>query len=284
MVVTAAELAKEFSQLRNGTATRTTCSTGYPSLDPYIRFAKRYLAIITGYPSSGKSEWLDGALVNLSLSHQWKILYFSPENFPIQEHVAKLAEKLVGKPVRQFTAQNEKTALDFLNMHFAWIDLEYPTIDEIFAWAQQRKETLGLDCLVIDPWNGIRHERSGLREDEYLMEVLTRLLNFARRENVFLAIVAHPKNPSKDKDGKFPDCTLYDISGGAMWRNKADYGIVIHRPNMAIHRLEVGVSKLKQKWMGSVGRIPLDYDQKSGRFKDIDSKEFSVPHDSSYPF
>jgi twinkle protein len=53
--------------------------TGWPSIDKLYTVAPGQLTIITGWPGSGKSEWLDALLVNLM--HQgWYTSIFSPEN------------------------------------------------------------------------------------------------------------------------------------------------------------------------------------------------------------
>lgn len=287
MVVSALSLQAEFRQLRTEPSFRQTYSTGYNSLDEIIKLAKGYLAVISGFPGSGKSEWLDAVMVNCALLHNWKTLYFSPENYPIQEHIAKLAEKLVGKWVRHFSEAEAEQALNRLNLHFAWIDIEkeFPTVDQIFAWALERKQTLGLDSLIIDPWNGVRHQKNvHQREDEYLAEVLTRISYFARRNHLFVAIVAHPKTIPKDKNGKLPRCAVSDISGGSMWWNKVDYAFICHREDRSKNQIEIEVSKCKQKWMGTLGAKFLDYDRRSGRFKCTDIKEFALPTDTPPPF
>ena len=119
---------------------------------------------------------------------------------------------------------------------------------------------------------------------EYLSEALSKVLGLARTQNLHIAIVAHPKTPQKDKDGNFPVPTLYDISDGAMWRNKADYGVVCHRPDMNKNLLEVYVQKIKQKWMGKLGMVSFDYDFRTGRFKGPDDQDFYLPHEIPPPF
>jgi len=46
-------------------------STGWKTLDPHYTVAPGQLTVVTGWPGSGKSEWLDGLLVNLSRD-DWK--------------------------------------------------------------------------------------------------------------------------------------------------------------------------------------------------------------------
>jgi len=270
--------------MKNGDGYRQALSTGFLNLDKYIKLAKGYLMINTGYPSSGKSEFLDAILINMALMHNWRVMYFSPENYPTEEHMAKLAEKYIGTNLRSMTPQEDSKALEFLQKHYSWMDMEDPYLEKIMCLAEEENADSGLDCLVIDPWNNVFHDRGHLREDEYLSECLGKVLRFARTKKILIAVVAHPKNPQKDKDGNYPTPDLYCISGGAMWRNKADYGLCYHRPNMGKHELEVMVQKIKQKWMGQVGSQLFDYDVRSGRFKAKDAAGFYLPTEVEPPF
>jgi twinkle protein len=284
MLLHASALGDKFRDLRTGKKSRLALSTGFIELDKCFKPAKNYFAVVTGYPGSGKSEFVDALLVNMSLMHGWKSLYFSPENNPLEEHMAKLAEKFVGKQIKKFTVEEMQKSLEFVDNHFAWIDIDNPDLESILDIARERKRAGQLDCLVIDPWNSIIHKRGMLREDEYLMESLSRVLVFARRSNIFLIILAHPKTIAPDKERKIPVPTVAEISGGAMWWNKVDYAIVCHRPHRGKHILDVHLQKLKQKWMGNYGTVRLDYEPESGRFKDSTMEEFYLPTDIVAPF
>lgn len=284
MIVSAKARKKAFQALRKGSLSHRVLSTGIRPLDEFFKLSKRYMMVITGYPSSGKSEVWDAILLNMSIQYGWKNLLFSPENYPIEEHLVKHAARYIGKPVRDFTATEETEALNFLDQHFSWLDFEFPKLDEVIEAAKEQKRKGGLDTLTIDPWNGLAHSRGQLREDEYLMDALTRLSVFARREDILLCIIAHPKTPMPDRDGKYPDPNLYSISGGAMWRNKVDYGLVVHRPDLSKHEAEVRVGKVKQNWMGRVGCANVHYQPGSGRFRGTFEKEFLLPHEIPAPF
>jgi twinkle protein len=45
--------------------------SGWAALDQYYRVVPGELTVVTGVPNSGKSEWLDALLVNLSAAHGW---------------------------------------------------------------------------------------------------------------------------------------------------------------------------------------------------------------------
>lgn len=284
MVIRPSDLKEQFEKLRKGEARKRTLSTGFDCLDEYMKFAKGYMAIITGYPGCGKSEWLDAVLVNMTIMHQWKVMYYSPENHPIEQHMGKLAEKYIGENILQFNPTQMTNSIEYLDSHFRFINPEIPDLDTILLRAKILLETEGLDCLVIDPWNAVTHSRGGEMIHEYLSAALSKIIKFARDKNVLVAIVAHPTKPQKDKDGNIPVPTLYDISDGAMWRNKADYGIVCHRPDMSKNQMQVYINKVKFKFMGGLGMVELDYCYRTGRFKCLNEKEFLLPNEVQCPF
>src|SRR5690349_860822 len=71
---------------------------GIPNFDELASFELGQQTTITGVPTHGKSEFMDFLACKLSTIHGWKFGVFSPENYPLQLHVSKLAEKLIGKP------------------------------------------------------------------------------------------------------------------------------------------------------------------------------------------
>ena len=290
MLIRPKDKAAEFGRLRTGNAERKGLSMGFNCFDGpihvsgNIRLAKSYLSIFTGYPSSGKSEFVDAIMINMALLHGWKTLYFSPENHPVEEHLAKLAEKFLNKPIYTFEKDESRKAMEFLNKYFVWVDPESPELDILINLASEKLKDDGLDFVVIDPWNSVTHHRGQELVHEYLQVALTKLIRFSRKNNVHVAVVAHPKTPQKDKDGNYPTPDMYSISDGAMWRNKADYGCVVHRPDTTKNSVEIHWQKRKYKWMGTPGIRTMDYDVPTGRFKASAEIEYLIPYEVEPPF
>ena len=67
-------------------------SPGFQKLSEHYRVKRGMVTIVTGIPSSGKSEVIDAIAVNLAANCSWKFAFFSPENYPISLHVIKIAE------------------------------------------------------------------------------------------------------------------------------------------------------------------------------------------------
>jgi twinkle protein len=248
-------------------------STGWECVDAFWRVQAGQLMVVTGIPGHGKSEWVDALNVNLALRHGWISAMYSPENEPTKLHMMKLAEKLIGKPYNpgpheRMTKAEATEAKDWIGQHFHWIKPEKPSLDEIMDKAQALVFRKGIRCLVIDPWNEVEHSRqAGMTEAEHVSTSLMRLRRFARKHELLVIVVAHPRLLEKRPDGSYPVPTPYDISGGAMWRNKADNCAAIYaNPTDPMGAVEVHIQKVKFKLFGHVGMVPMRWDRLTGRY------------------
>lgn len=131
-------------------------------------------------------------------------------------------------------------------------DLEFD-IDSFLELARVAVARDGVRLIVLDPWNELEHKR---RRDETLTEYVGRAIRavkrFARLHNVSFWIVAHPTKPQKGVN-QIP--SLYDISDSANWSNKADYGLVYHRPDKTKNEAQLAVVKVR---MGLPGRCAVE--------------------------
>lgn len=254
--------------------------TGWRGLDPYYTVRPGEVTVVTGIPNSGKSSWLDNLIVNLAKGQGWGIAVFSAENQPMEDHMARLIEKASGAPFglgkQDRLSQAElDVAKDWLGQHFTWIlpsdDTDW-TLEMILDRARQLVYRKGIRGLVIDPWNELEHLRPiGMTETEYISVSLKRIRVFARRYGVHIWIVAHPAKLYRDKEGNYPVPTMYDISGSAHWRGKADNGICIWRKLGDEHTrvVEVHIQKIRFRQIGKIGMAELIYNSPTGTYHDL---------------
>jgi twinkle protein len=269
-VIYANQLSKEIELLYEEGESRGV-STSWPTMDKHYTVQPGEVTVITGTPGSGKSNWLDALLVNLSRDHDWIVPIFSPENQPLRKHMSRLMEKFVREPfragpTRRMSPERRDAAREWVNWYFPMILPEEEqdwTLDNIFRIAQALVLRHGIKGLVIDPWNELEHVRPAhLSESEYIGLSLKKVRQFARRTHLHIWIVAHPAKLYRTKDGKYPMPTLYDISGSANWFNKVDNGIVVFRdkgnPDAPV---EVHVQKVRLRETGEVGDVKFKYNR-----------------------
>jgi twinkle protein len=257
--------------------------TGWPALDPYYKVVPGELTIVTGVPNSGKSEWIDALLCNLSDQHGWTFALCSMEK-RATDHARQLAEKYVGRPffdlpygrgVPRMTYEQLDEALDWVDDRFHLIryeDDQLPSVDWVLDIAKAAVYRYGIRGLVIDPYNELDHQRpASMTETEYVSQMLTKVKRFAQTAGVHVWFVAHPRQLREWK-GQAPN--LYDISGSAHFINKADNGIVVHRnrdPNgQSLAAVQILVRKVRNKAAGTVGDAVLEYERINGRYVDPD--------------
>lgn len=283
MIINPKMLAENVSKLyANGLS--AGYKTGWKSLDGIFTVKPGEFTVITGMPSHGKSEWLDNLVVNLALYNNFRVAVFSPENHPLELHMAKIMEKYQQKHFfesnghyngyERMDADEMLDCIDAMSKSFAFIKPDEnaftPTdiINEALPWLNQ--SLVQPRALIIDPWNEMDHYRpAGLTETEYISRTLTELRRAAREYKTHLFLVCHPMKMQKDKDGNYPVPKPYDISGSAHWYNKADNCIavwrdVINNPTYT----EVHVQKVRFKGTGKPGMVGLNYNMNKNSYFD----------------
>jgi twinkle protein len=277
-VVSVADVRRELILLyREGV--RRGLTTGWKSLDEFYTVRPGEVTVVTGVPNSGKSNWVDGLCVNLAKEHGWKFGVFSPENQPLHNHMSRLMEHYArvpfrDGPTRRMSEPDMEICADWLGKHFQFMlpdDETEWTVQYIIETAEALVQRYGVNAIVIDPWNELEHSRpEGQTETEYVGSCLKRFRQFARRCHIHLWLVAHPTKMYRNKNGEYPVPTLYDISGSAHFRNKADNGIVIWRdlnePNK--RAVEIHVQKVRFREVGKIGGCELLYDAATGAYDD----------------
>jgi twinkle protein len=214
--------------------------------------------------------------------HQgWRFAIFSPENQPQQLHIAKVMEKLSGRPFGAGPTQRMEfdevlATMQMINgrMGFMASDTGEPisaqtVIETATPWLQQHEgHKRGL---VIDPWNELEHWRpKGLSETEYISQQLSYVRGWARQNKVHVWIVAHPQKVPRE-NGKLPVPRPDMISGSQHWWNKADCAVTVWR-NMEDpenQHVDIHVQKVRFKHIGRPGVVQLRYDRVTGRYHEI---------------
>lgn len=256
--------------------------TGWASLDPHYTVRPGELTVVTGSPGAGKSNLVDALMVNLARLHGWGFAVFSPENQPIEDHMARMVEKYVDKPFAQGRTprmdRDELTVgLEWARAHFWWILPRDERQWEI-GWLLDRAKELvyrhGIRGLVIDPWNELEAQRREREtETEYVSRVLRTVRQWARQHGVHVWMVVHPTKLYRDKDGSYPVPTLYDCAGSAHWKNKADNGLCVWRDvspdSPSRYEVDVHVQKIRFRQIGRLGKVTLRYWPATANYTDL---------------
>ena len=243
---------------------------GLPTFDRLISFNPSNLFVITGYPSSGKSELADEICIRLA-KQGWNTCMASFEK-PPQLHALQLASKITGKPF--FKGKHERMsqeeldyALEFIDKHFIFQDHQAGspfTIEGILDFASSGIPRDGNQrVLAIDPFNCIDLKQGRLMMTDAINRLLTKVTQWAKSTESVVLFIAHPAKP-QDRGNKVP--SGLDISGSISWYTKADFLLSVVRNDVDV---SIHVSKVRWNFQGEQGVAKLKYNEVSGRFEEI---------------
>lgn len=252
---------------------------GWPSVDKFLSIAPGQLTTITGYPNSGKSQWLDALAINLA-KHGWKFVFCSLENIPVFLHVEKLAKQITGRPMRhgpteRMSREEKDAAVANLQTWCRFVlpgeKKPNPSLEEVMqaietqfsVWKTEKR------ACVIDPWNELEHVRpSGVSLTEYIGSSLSILRQWARRNMIHVFLVGHPAKQYRNREtAKLPTATPDMISDSAHFWNKSDICITValsdeHRSQ----EVDIHIQKMRFAHIGQRGMATLTYDKTTGKY------------------
>ena len=227
-------------------------SPGWPDLSMHYKISKGQMTIVVGIPSHGKSTFLDNIAINMIHNHKWKVMYFSPENLPVEKHVFKI--------LRMLNYDDQNKGIDWIdeNMSFLSPAPEKRTLQNILYSVKD------VDLFILDPWNELESARpKNKSETEYIGDCLKLIKAHAIMNNMHIIIAAHPTKLYKQDNGTYPIPTLYDLAGSANWYNKADVGFCVYRQHPGgrmDEKTEIYIQKIRhQPENGSLGKVTFRF-------------------------
>lgn len=258
--------------------------TGFKEIDRVIgKIFYSMVTIVSGLPSSGKSSFLNQIISNVLDSGE-KVWIFSNEmNSNILSNW--LATSLAGfgnlkQYVNTYTGEayykiplevKEKIRKYYEGQLYIYKDDAPNDEDSLFVSMEECVRKFGMRVLIIDNLMCINLKKSG--DDKYDAQTafFNRLLKFAKKFNVAIIIVCHPKKlPSGIRE-----VDMYDISGSSNIINLAHLSFALRRvtpkekenPKYQYNMYDVILSIIKDRIQGRNGvEIPLLYDNPSRRF------------------
>lgn len=243
----------------------------------HLRWRDGYVYCFSGYPGSGKSEFLNYLSLLQAKKADRKIAMYSPENYPIGKLIVNLVRSYLGKNVSRYysnicTQEELEEGLEFVNDHYYFLRYEdIPRLDDILNTYQILHDEQDVSMFITDPFNATAegaHMGDSSNISKYLKIALTQMKIFASKNKVVNCIVEHPKTPMVKGDGGLPEASPWTLYGGTMWWNKMD-GIVILSRDLASNdsRVDVKVWKSKDHRLdGQPGLFEVVYDITTGRY------------------
>jgi len=249
-----------------------------------------HLVTTTGIPSHGKSTFMEWYILNLVNDYNMKASFFSPEHHPMSLHQTTLMQKAIGRNFWKDINGVPRITKSDIERYRRWADekiyLTSPDDGDGATWdwmLDKFKEQMyryGINIFVIDAFNKVQLPK-GNNKDE-VDRVLTRLTAFAQVNNVIVFLIAHPTKMKKQEDGSYEECTLYDVSGSADFRNQTHDGNGIYRywdTDESTGYTEFTNLKTKMNFQGEIGgKVQFDYDgikNEYGKYETISGRYYA---------
>lgn len=261
---------------------------GFPNLHKHYTMALPSVTDVTGFPRSGKTQFMLECLMNTSLFYGWKHLVFCPDIGTEEEIISDLIHIYTGltfdKRFKNHIQEEQiADATPWVLEHFKVLVREDPKakISPVQFWelAVQMKKEVGIKTAMIDSWKDMDHsdEKQHGRTDQYLEYVLGIRNAIAWQNKMHFITVVHPTRTDKDSSGNRKPPTPYDMKGGTEWFNNGKVIMTVHRDPKRPTITEIYFWKVKPRSIGEEGMIELGFDRKKLRyyFDDLGEKRFA---------
>lgn len=261
-----------------------------------------YPLFISGSPHHGKTEFVLDLLIFTSEFYDWKHFVYLGETGNVDEIIAELSYKYIGKPYRKknkteesYFAMDEKEvtrAHEFIHQHFVFLDLENEksavnsfTVDQFYKLADEAEKELEIkfNTTLIDPWNDVDENLGDYngREDKFLKDALKKVRIDSKKNNRINIIVNHIGDIQYQvhkKTGKrySPPAMPSQWAGGRTWHRRAFTMLLVYRPpvfledengeNYKENETIIYNQKAKPKGSGKIGNCSLFWNWKKNRY------------------
>lgn len=271
--------------------------SGLTFLDDNLKIRPGFFYTVTGWPSSGKSEFVMNLALLQAQNTKRRIAFYSPESYPVESFIATMAHCYLGKATDKHylnccSTEEFTRALDFLH---EWVFLcsyedtpDHLTVLEDF---KSLRAGYNVKIFVLDPFNSLTGDDEGGNMAVQLKDVLNKFVLFTHAERVIFFCIEHPKTPRDHEDVKRVPGP-YQLFGGSMWWNKSDCVLAVHsvrdgNTGQYTGDVIIKVWKMKnQKLNGTPGEVSCYFDIKTNRYfktkpaevqKEIFTKSFYEP-------
>lgn len=251
-----------------------TYTTGWGSLDQYIRPYLGAFMVVGGFPGHGKSTWTLQFAANMARLHGWGVAVASFEMKIVPYVTDTLMSTFLQGPIKFAAPVNRQRAVDFVESKFTFVAPEKGDneTDHDIDWLIDRMQVAvirnGCKMILIDPFNEI--EQNKKRDEtttEYIGRAIRKLKGFAMQYNVLVCVVVHPTKGSNGLDSS--ELSLYSLADSSHWANKADIGAIVGRIGDPKIDVMTGIYVKKIRYQpdaGTLGEAFLTFDKSTRLF------------------
>ena len=239
------------------------------SLDDIVRWDTGQMALISEISEENMpgvvevSDFAEELIVRLCKSTGWKAAHLMTEDFPVENLLAKLAEKYTGKLFPYQPQDKDKVYMEKEEWDeaFSWLtenarlvktEENRRGIDDLLGLADKMVELYGIRVIVVYAGDFIGDI---LGKGWLLDRWAIKIRNFGMRRDCLMVVVAHPRFVSADSDGyESGNSEMVLADGTDGFESIADYSLEVETDEVKGVRT-VNVVKVRRKEFGDRGKF-----------------------------
>lgn len=246
---------------------------GMPDTDKHLSWNKKEFQVVTGVPGHGKTTYINYSLLRLSVLEGWKWAVFSPEHDPALT-VSRMMEQYMGKTIFRMTDRELEIAMDFIDRHFIFYNVDTLTsfsITHLLELGKQAIRRYGVSGIILDPFTHIENDMGGEDQSSRVGTMLTALSQFAKRNDVHVSLIAHPRKMDKKGD-EYEVPRPYDIAYSNNFFNTPDVCLCVHL-TYSSGLTTLHVQKVKLHFRGEPGTVEYEHNKELGTYWEIGTQD-----------
>lgn len=249
--------------------------SGLDFMDACMKIRPGFFYTVTGWPGSGKSEFMMQLAILQALISKRKAAFYSPESYPVESFIATMAHCYLGKSTDRgypncCTEDEYIKALAWLNEWIFLVDYdESPDSASVLSDFEILRVTHGCKVFTLDPFNSLNEDEENPNMALQLKKTLNTFVHFTHTHKIIFFCIEHPKTP-RDATEAMQIPNSHQLFGGTMWWNKSDCLLAIqaHREEgKYTGNVTIKVWKMKnQKLNGRPGEVSAWFDITRNRY------------------
>lgn len=236
-------------------SSRRVLKTGRYPLDQVVALELGTMSVVTGLPGCGKSTFTTfiGDEIAKHEDIRCGLIGFETHPHQTRDQLARSNTKTAWRKLSK--EQKLKLGAD-LDARWRIVHYTPDESDNHLGWLEDMIKTLAVrdrcKLIIIDPWNELEHlPEPGESITQYINFALKRIRQLARKLEIHIVVVAHPKKINTDKTPRPP--VGYDVADSAAFFNKPALGLTVH-PGDEKHEVQIINWKVRDTMLYGIGK------------------------------
>lgn len=198
----------------------------------HFRLKRAWFSLFGGNSNVGKTTVLLFIIAASVVKYKWRWAVYIQED-KIASAKMVLMRFIAQKEVNNMNENEIKACYQFVCQYVIFItNKELYSASELLLFAEKLSKKETINALLIDPYNALKVDLKGEHPYSFHQSVVQEMQLFPKKTGISLFLNVHPNTSAqraKDENGMAKAPSIEDAEWGAMFKNKADDAIILHR-------------------------------------------------------